>query len=248
MKKLLVVGVLLLSANLAWSQRVRGGGLPYRTYGSSHGFGNILFPGTGSPPPLNPGIGHIQRLGATIAGRPILPVDGGRSHRGRTVVVPYAFPVMVGGYGYPYMEPQPQVIVQAPPAPAAPQAPVIINQYYSADTARPTMREYREGELPESSGSRMREYQAPGIAPREEPPKPAARNTAAEDQATIYLIAFKDGNIHPSLSFWVQGDTLHYITMRHTHNQASVDLIDRELSKRLNEERNVEFSLPPAQN
>jgi hypothetical protein len=43
----------------------------------------------------------------------------------------------------------------------------------------------------------------------------------------------------------VEGETLHYVTNQNTHNQVSLDLVDRELSDRLNRERQVDFRLPP---
>jgi hypothetical protein len=35
------------------------------------------------------------------------------------------------------------------------------------------------------------------------------------------------------------------VTNQNTHNQVSLDLVDRELSDRLNRERQVDFRLPP---
>jgi hypothetical protein len=43
----------------------------------------------------------------------------------------------------------------------------------------------------------------------------------------------------------VDGDTLHYFTSGNTHNQASVSLVDRDLTERLNKESGVEVRLPP---
>jgi hypothetical protein len=42
----------------------------------------------------------------------------------------------------------------------------------------------------------------------------------------------------------MEGGNLHYVSAEHTLNQASMDLIDRTLSQRLNDERGVEFKLP----
>jgi hypothetical protein len=44
----------------------------------------------------------------------------------------------------------------------------------------------------------------------------------------------------------MEGSTLHYVTVDHDLNQVSLNLIDRDLSQRLNSERNVEFRLPAA--
>lgn len=262
MRRILAV-VLFLSAGaaIAFAQHrggVRGGSLPHRTYGSPSGFGNILFPGTGTAPGVHMPPGNITdpsfagRLGATVRGRPYYQGQTGGGlygRRSRTTVVPYAVPVMVGGYGY-YPGPQEPnlTIVQSPP-PAAPAAPqVVINQYYASDTAQPVMREYPEGSLPEARSGKPSIYRAPGPPVVEESETAEQTKTAprSADKATIYLIAFKDHSVYPALAYWVEGDTVHYISMQHTHNQASLDLIDRELSSQLNSERNVEFRLPAA--
>jgi hypothetical protein len=72
--------------------------------------------------------------------------------------------------------------------------------------------------------------------------------TQAQDQgeATHYLLAFKDHSIYSAVAYWVEGDTLHYFTSGNTHNQVSVALIDRDLTKRLNEASGLEVKLPPA--
>src|SRR5207302_1683074 len=73
-------------------------------------------------------------------------------------------------------------------------------------------------------------------------PEPAA---APEPETTPnYLIAFKDHTIYSSVAYWFDGDTLHYFTTGNTHNQASVSLIDRELTERLNREMGTDFKLP----
>jgi hypothetical protein len=47
------------------------------------------------------------------------------------------------------------------------------------------------------------------------------------------------------VAYWVDGDTLHYFTSANTHNQASVSLVDRDLTERLNKESGLEVKLPP---
>jgi hypothetical protein len=193
------------------------------------------------------GLSHVQRLGATVAGFPPYrgigagPSKGGHIGHGRSTVFPYAVPIYVGGfdygYGYGYPPPPPNVTVVAPPAPAQPPAPpVIINQYYTPETARPVMREYNPGSLPEA-GSGLRMYQAPSSVPYPEPARDDSR-------PTIFLIAFKDGSIYPAVAYWVESGTLHYVTQMGSHNRASLDLIDRAFSEQLNRERNIDFKLP----
>jgi hypothetical protein len=108
------------------------------------------------------------------------------------------------------------------------QSPVvIINQSFRPETANPVMRDYSNTTLP-----------PPGPMPES--------NLQPDDQATIYLIAMKDHTIFPTVAYWVEGDTLNYITAEGSQNRASMALVDREFSKQLNDERHVEFKLPAA--
>lgn len=212
---------------------------------STGGYGNVVFPGTGGPPPVgsivDPGFG--SRLSATVQGRPYgygysrpAPHGGG----GRQVVIPYAYPVVIGGFDSYYNQ------SAMPPAEPAYTAPtVVINQTYTPDVLHPSVREYSEGALPESTMKTI-----DGIRPAvpEPPPAPAVGpmptgNPAAEAKATIYLIAYRDGSVYQALGYWYEGETLNYVTPRGNINRATMDLIDRETSEKLNQERGVEFSL-----
>jgi hypothetical protein len=156
--------------------------------------------------------------------------SGGYGGRRGTIVVPFGLPMYVGGYGY-----DPGV----PPEAAPPQvvsntasAPVVINQYYTPEVVRPQMREYTD---------------LPPAAPRETPP-PAAQNAEpkappAEDKPNITLLAFKDGAIAAVLGYWLEGETVQYITTKYAKKSAPAETVDRTLSDRLNRERNVEFRL-----
>jgi hypothetical protein len=111
---------------------------------------------------------------------------------------------------------------QAPlyaPAPAAPQQPVIINQYFGA-----------QGPDPQNNNTSA-------------PPdgQPTASTGAPEN---YYLIAYKNHAVYSALAYWVEDKTLHYVTTQNTHNQASLDLIDVNLTKTLNQSNDVPFSLP----
>jgi hypothetical protein len=68
-------------------------------------------------------------------------------------------------------------------------------------------------------------------------------STAAEQQV-IFLVALKDHTIFPAIAYWVEGDTLNYITVQGAKNSVSLDLVDRDFSKQINKERKVEFGLP----
>jgi hypothetical protein len=119
-------------------------------------------------------------------------------------------------------QPPQTVVVQQPPMAPAPAAPtVIINQYFKSD-------------MP-AGGPEQIGYQGPP------PSAPAAARP--DDKPTIYLIAMKDHTIMPALGYWVEGDTLTYITSQGNKNSVSLTLVDRDFSKQLNDERHVEFSL-----
>jgi hypothetical protein len=204
------------------------------------GFGSVLYPGTGVPPPsahggfgsvLNPGTGVPPgvkapgRPNGTPGNKPVPPPAAHPQHS-RTVVVPV--PVYYGGSffsdsGNGYAQ-QPAPSYDYGLADAAPgQSPVvIINQGYRPDYVNPSVRDYSNVPLPE--------------------PGPDYR---ASDQPTIYLVALSDHTIIPTIAYWVDGDTLNYITTEGSQNRISLSLVDREFSQSLNDTRNVEFKLPP---
>ena len=71
-------------------------------------------------------------------------------------------------------------------------------------------------------------------------PRPVWLRTAT----AVYLIAFQDGSIQAALAYWVDGNTLHYVSSRREQREASLESVDRALSQRLNRERRVEWHLP----
>jgi hypothetical protein len=109
----------------------------------------------------------------------------------------------------------------APDAAAAPQQPVIINQYFGAQDRS--------------------EEPAPQAAPND--PPQAAGDPIGIPQ-NYYLIAYRNHAVYSALAYWVEDKTLHYVTTQNTHNQASLDLIDLDLTKSLNQTRDVPFSIP----
>ena len=66
----------------------------------------------------------------------------------------------------------------------------------------------------------------------------------ADGSPVVYLIALKDGTVLTALAYWVDGDTLNYVTPKQAINKVSFTLLDREMSERLNRERNVDLRLP----
>lgn len=224
-----------------------------RNYGSNTGFGNVLYPGTGHAPVIPPGglngPSFAHRLGQNLQGN-ILPGRPFRAGSNRTVVVP--FPVyygpLYGGGGY--EQGGPQQYQEAPPIINTNSAPsVVINQTFVPERARPVVREYAnppEGQ-PDQQQQGMRLYEGPRTGPQDVPQerlRAANRPTGREDLPTLYLIAFKDHTIIQALGYWVEDANLHYVSVGHTLNQVSLDLVDRETSQQLNDERNVEFRLP----
>jgi len=227
---------------------------PYYSVG---GFGSVVYPGTGHAPTVpfgaQTGTGPLfpSRLGATVGGQPFGYGGGRFDHgaHGSAVIVPY--PIYYGNYGYgggyngaPYgYDQNGQPIVNTNSAPS-----VVINQNFAPEQANPVVREYgAPGPDSGAQASGMRMYQTPPSHPyADAQQQDAQRQAANSDEATVYLIAFKDHTIVQALGYWTEGNTLHYVSAEHSLNQASLDMIDRSLSQRLNDERSVEFHLPPA--
>jgi hypothetical protein len=162
------------------------------------------------------------RLSGTVARQglwrqPAVPGTG----RTRTVIV-YGYPVYVGGYvdnsyqAEPAPPQQPDINVNDASQPA--QSAI---QYFGSDDAQD----------PTTPTAAADDFQ-----PVEEP---------ASFEPSRYLIAFKDRSVYSAVAYWVDGDTLHYFTSGNTHNQASVSLVDRDLTERLNKESGLEVKLPP---
>jgi hypothetical protein len=239
MKFIPAVVLLAVSVAAGWAQRATDptgfgrlsnpAGLPGTTGGA--GFGRLIYPGTGAP---------AAARNPRLAGAPLVPPQVPHGSHGIAVAVPY--PVFYGGGYYDY---------DAPAAPTAPysqyspqynaqysngydqmtQPPiVIINQYFRPDTANPVVRDYSNVPLPEPG-----QFQTP----------PANDDqSVAGDQQVMFLIAMKDHTIYPVIAYWVDGDTLNYITVQGVKNSVSLDLVDRDFSKQINKERKVEFGLP----
>jgi hypothetical protein len=198
--------------------------------GPGAGFGRLIYPGTGGP---------VTARGVRPGGyvRPPAVVHP-QNHVG-AVIVPY--PVFYGGdyYGY-----------DAPPAPnaggyyydpsgARQDSPVvIINQSYQPDTVNPSFQDYSNTQLP-----------PPALRRRDNPSQPdngaAAQANPPDDQPSVYLIALKDHTIFAAIGYWVDGDTVNYITQDNVHNRVAMDLIDRAFTKQLNDERHIDLRLPP---
>lgn len=229
------------------------GTIPFRTFGSPFGFGNVVFPGTGNQPPLiNPfsfPSTFPDRLGAVVSGFPGFtgePSRFGKFDRfnrfdqfgfGGPAVIPYPYPVYGGGFDGGYGQQSPNVTIVMPPQYAAqPGAPVTINQNFLPEGSRPTIQEYGPGaqENAPQGSSGLRMYQAPS----------SAQAQAPQEDPITFLIALKDSSVYSAVAYWVEGESLHYITPQGKANQVSLALVDRNLSTRLNMGHKVEFRLP----
>jgi hypothetical protein len=104
---------------------------------------------------------------------------------------------------------------------------VIINQYFGSQEPLGT----------EHFGAEP----APQALP-DDPPQTAGDPIGAPQN--YYLIAYRNHAVYSALAYWVEDKTLHYVTTQNTHNQASLDLIDLNLTKSLNQTRDVPFSIP----
>ena len=212
----------------------------------SYTVGNVLYPG--GVPPTPP------------AGSPILPMGGygqnansghgsgsGRgsgtgNHPPRFAHPPHdrgvVVPVYLGGGGGYYGDPQQQQYqAQQQPATLEGQDPavVIVNQDYRPEYLNPVVHDYTNAAIPES----------PPLEQRLSTPPPARiqQEQVQDPSPTIYLIAMKDGNIVAALGYWMEGDTLNYITRDANRNRVSIDRVDKEFSAKLNADRKVDFKL-----
>ncbi len=103
----------------------------------------------------------------------------------------------------------------AQPAYAAPAPqPVIINQYFG-------------------SARGPEQLQAPVRTDENSGPDTSA---PVQPAAQYYLIQFRDRTVIQVVAYWVEGDTLHYITAPNIHNQASLSLLDLDKTAKLNAE------------
>lgn len=245
------------------------GGATNPAAGVVRNFGSTVFPGGsqvapvfGGAPivgarPVNPG-------GINVGNGNFIPIvngnksnirripNNGRGFRSNSNSTPYvfAYPVFIGGgydssygpsgygpngYGPQDMLPpqqpqQPNVTVVFPPQqPQPPQQanPVMIQAgpdgQYTTTGQRPGANMY---DVPQGDAT------AQGQQPSTDTPR--------------FLLAFKDRTIYSVIAYWTDGDTLHYFTSGNVHNQASMSLIDRELTERLNRELGIDFKLPAA--
>lgn len=126
-------------------------------------------------------------------------------------------------YGYAPAAPAADAAPYYGSGPGAPAYPsVIVNPNYVPDTSNPVLRDYSY--LPATEGDPNADAN---------PPAPV-----------VFLIAMKDHTIYPAIAYWVENDTLNYITQQGVRNRVSLALVDRDFSAQLNKERSIDFALP----
>ncbi len=127
------------------------------------------------------------------------------------------------GYNYPVYQSSPNVSVIYPA-----QTQPVTNTVY-VQRAQPVIRTYDQYGQEVNPG---------GGVPT------TAGGSASSAGSPIYLVAMKDGIIRAAAAYWVNGQTLHYVTLEHSEQQVPLSNVDRSLSEQLNRERHVQFQLP----
>lgn len=184
--------------------------------------GNVLHPG-GVPQqaPANAPIAPMGGYGQPRQQRAGGGGVGGRGGHARSVVgVPIlvAVPVFEAPIGQQQQE--------------APANSVIVNPNYQPQASNPVLQDY--------SNAGLRE--APPLEQRQTDPPRAVIQDAGQSP-TFHLIALTNGTIIAAIGYWMDGDTLNYITRDGNRNRVSMDRVDYEFSVKLNAGRNLEFKL-----
>jgi hypothetical protein len=238
MRVLLSITFCFLLAGSATAQRgggARGGGGGF--HGGSVGGG---FRGGGFTGGFRGGFGGGGFRGFTGFGYRNYGFYGGYSPWG----LGFGYSYWPGYYGYPYDYSYPAYSYPSYSYPAydyntSPNVTVIYpNQAQGMPTnvyvepARPVTRSYDEyGQEVQGAGGG----------------NSGGGSAAGGGGSPLYLVAFKDHVIHAAAAYWVDGKTLHYVTLQHEEKQVPLDSVDREFSARLNRERHVQFQLPAQQ-
>jgi hypothetical protein len=202
-------------------------------------FGGVAFPASAAQPS-----GTVARQGTwrqpsvSGAGRTVTVVPYG-------VPLTYAYPVFVGGYvdnsyaAEPAPPPQPDTTVND----SAQSGPGTVY----GDLVQPQP-DTTVNNLTQPASAMIMDF---GSEDEQDPSTPSAADNphrverpASTNEPSHYLIAFKDHSIYSAVAYWVDGDTLHYFTSGNTHNQASLSLVDRDLTERLNKESGLDVRLP----
>jgi hypothetical protein len=185
----------------------------------------------------------------TIAPLSALPPPAiSHPYHGTAVIVPY--PVFYGGSYYDY---------DAPPAPVQgaeydygytaqqPSPVVVLNQNFVPEGGPVGPGAYPNAPYPAAPYPTAPYPTAPypNVPYLNAPPPDESQTAASPDTSQVlFFIAMKDHTIFPAVAYWVDGDTLNYITNQGVRNRVSLDLVDLDFSKQLNQQRGVDFALP----
>jgi hypothetical protein len=217
--RLLMVSMLVMPAIAQRGGSGRGGGFGRGGFhgGYGHGFGGGFR--SGGFGHAGPRFGFGGYGGFHYGSRYAFPRQ---FYGGGLGFFPYSYPIYsYPSYNYPYYS-----AYSYPP-----QAPNIV--IYPTETVPPPLSVYEPPPLLRPEIREYREY-------RDIPPP------SEKYEPLIYLIALKNqDNIRAAEAYWMEGETLHYVTLQHAHKQAPLDSIDRALSTKLNRQRRVDFRLPP---
>jgi hypothetical protein len=217
--------VLLAVLSLSLSNAALGQGHSIQ-YSPPGGYGNVPFPGPGRVSSMPPG-------GITGPHFPQLPTPPRRSTGPQPSLVIVPWPVYDSSYIADHLgNDQQEDLGQSSVTGSSPAPPVLINQ-----SLGPTPEFLQPGTPNSKDGAQaFVNAQCKEIRPK----------TADEGRPTIYLLAFKDHRIVQAFGYWMEVGTLHYVSVEYGLNQVSLNLIDRDLSQRLNGERGTAFNLPAA--
>jgi hypothetical protein len=191
--------------------------------------GSVSYPGGAGLPGVTRSLGSV--VNPAQGGLRVPGSRGGGVYNGGRVVA--AYPVYVGGYYYPasyYASTDPSVSSD-PSAGAAPSTTNVTVVMPPQQPVTPVVINYNYGS-------------APSPPPDQTAGRPANAQDDNSSEPSHYLIAFKDHTIYAATAYWVDSDTLHYFTAGNVHNQASLALVDRDFTERLNKEAGLDVRLP----
>lgn len=88
-------------------------------------------------------------------------------------------------------------------------------------------------------------YSAPAVVQQYDDYSPeVVPSRENRSSSPTYLIALKNHVIYAAISYSIKGDTLYFTTLQREGKSTPLMMVDRDLSSRLNRERNVTFQLP----
>jgi len=197
--------------------------------------GGVVHPGGGVGLP-----GVTRSLGSVVnPAQGGIRVPGGRGNYNGGGRVVGAYPVFIGGYSYavPYAVPTDGAVAADPSAAPAPSSTTVVMPPQQQPVT-PVVINFNYGTPPPSASAPV---------PVPVPDQNRVQTSGPDDNASgpsHYLIALKDHTIYAATAYWVDGDTLHYFTDGNVHNQASLALVDRDFTQRLNREAGLDVRLP----